>query len=77
MEKLLKEHGLRTILDVMGFVETSWGDCYGYYRDVFGDYYRDETPGGDEVLDMRATTEEEAKAEIDAFIAELEREHNK
>lgn len=55
----------------VGMVETAWGVLYNYYEDMNGTFYGDMNDDGREVMELRATTKEEAEAEMKEYVAAL------
>ena len=55
----------------VGMVETAWGVFYNYYEDMDGTFYGDMNDDNHEVMELRATTKEEAETEMKEYVAEL------
>ena len=55
----------------MGMVETAWGCYYDYYKDLNGNYYGDVDDDNENIMELHATTAEEAEEEMKEYVAEL------
>lgn len=69
MNKML--NGKVKKVEGVGAVETGWDCYYNYYKDISGNYYGDADDDNQNIMELHATTAEEAEKEMKAYIAEL------
>lgn len=58
-------------VEKVGMVETGWGCCYNYYKDMSGTYYGDTDDDNQNIMELHATTAKEAEAKMKEYVAEL------
>lgn len=69
MNKML--NGKVKRVERVGMVETDWGCYYDYYKDSSGNYYGDADDDNENIMELHATTPEDAEKEMKAYVAEL------